>query len=145
MRSLFVKGVRPEALADILLENHAKRFTEEGINQENDTLFRSRGIRAPKKELIGEFGDKRKYRGLVPTGRYLAHVFKTHHVTIGPYMYKEVKKRGARFLHWDVSYKEAKHLCKYRGQPVFKGLVTARMNLVRYAFNFMSTATVMTR
>lgn len=56
MRSLFVKGVRPNALADILLENHAKRFTEEGIKQENDTLFRSRGIHAPKKELTGEFG-----------------------------------------------------------------------------------------
>ena len=28
-------------------------------------------------------------------------------------------------MHWDVSYKEAKHLGKYHGESVFKGLVTA--------------------
>ena len=41
----------------------------------------------------------------------MQHVFITHHATVGPYMDKDVKKRGAKSLHWDVSYKEAKHLC----------------------------------
>jgi hypothetical protein len=36
-----------------------------------------------------------------------------------------VKKRGAKRLHWDVSYKEAKHLARYHGHNVYKGLVTA--------------------
>ena len=36
-----------------------------------------------------------------------------------------MKKRGAERLHWDVSYKEAKHLALYHGQPIFKGLVSA--------------------
>ena len=37
----------------------------------------------------------------------------------------QVKKRGAERLHWDVSYKEAKHLGRYHGEAVFKALVTA--------------------
>lgn len=28
-------------------------------------------------------------------------------------------------LHWDVSYKEPKHLCQYHGKALYKGLVTA--------------------
>ena len=28
-------------------------------------------------------------------------------------------------MHWDVSYKEAKNLCQYRGNPIYHGLVTA--------------------
>ena len=74
---------------------------------------------------LGDFGDKLKYCGAVPTGKYLPHVYKTYHQTIRPHFYKEVKKRGAERLHWDVSYKEAKHLCLYRGRPIFKGYVTA--------------------
>ena len=111
MRLLFLRGVRPDGFAAILLEQHTKHFTELGIEHENEMLRKSRGMIPPKKEMLGEFGDKRKYRGLVPTGRYVQHVFITHHATVGPYMDKDVKKRGAKSLHWDVSYKEAKHLC----------------------------------
>lgn len=28
-------------------------------------------------------------------------------------------------MHWGVSYKEAKNLCQYRGDPIYHGLVTA--------------------
>jgi hypothetical protein len=65
------------------------------------------------------------YQGLVPTGAYLQHVYELYHESIRAYLPKEVKKRGATSLHWDVSYKEAKHISRVRGQPVFKGLVTA--------------------
>lgn len=52
----------------------------------------------------------------------------------------EVKKRGAEFLHWDASYKEAKHLCSYRNRPVFKGLITAMNEFgeVRIQFHIYS-------
>jgi hypothetical protein len=36
----------------------------------------------------------------------------------------ETKKHGATVLLVDVSYAGAKHLCKYQGEPVFKGLIT---------------------
>jgi NRPS condensation-like uncharacterized protein len=48
-----------------------------------------------------------------------------YHESIRAYLLEEVKKRGSTTLHWDVSYKEAKHISRVRGQPVFKGLVTA--------------------
>ena len=60
----------------------------------------------------------------MPSGKYSKHVYKKLHETIPPHLSKEVKKRGATRLHWDVSYKEAKHSCQYRGRPIFKGLVT---------------------
>jgi hypothetical protein len=61
----------------------------------------------------------------VPTGKYLAHVYKLFHETILPHLNKEVKKRGAITLHWDVSYKSSEHLTQMLGEPFFKGLVTA--------------------
>jgi hypothetical protein len=59
------------------------------------------------------FGDKAGYAGLVPTGKYLGHVYKLYADSISDYLEKEVKKRGAERLHWDASYKEAKHLGRY--------------------------------
>ena len=35
-----------------------------------------------------------------------------------------MKKRGAERLHWDASYKEAKHLGQYHGKSVFHALIT---------------------
>ena len=40
-------------------------------------------------------------------------------------MLREVKKRSSKILRWDVSYKEAKQLCRYQGGRVFGGFVTA--------------------
>ena len=87
-------------------------------------------------EPLGDFGDKLKYRGLVPSGKYLEHVYKKLHESIRSHLSKEVKKRGATRLHWDVSYKEAKHLCQYRGRLVFKGLVTALNELGEVRMQF---------
>ncbi len=52
------------------------------------------------------------------------------------YLDMEVKKHGADYLHRDVSYKEAKHLCRYKGKSVFKGLVTAMNNLREICLQF---------
>lgn len=69
-----------------------------------------------------------------------SHVYKVYHASVGHYLDLEVKKRGATTLHWDVPYKEAKHLCLYRGRPVFKGLVTAMNEVgeVRIQFHIYS-------
>ena len=125
MRPLYDAGVRPERLSDLLLELQSKKFTERCIEHEYWVALQKKLRPTGHYETLGEFGDKSKYRGLVPTGKYLARVYKMYHESIRAYLDKEVKKRGAETLHWDVSYKEAKHLCHYRGRPVFKGLVTA--------------------
>ena len=54
----------------------------------------------------------------------------------------QVKKRGATELHWDVSYKEAKHLCKLHGESLFKGLVTATNEYgdIRLQFHIVTDA-----
>ena len=83
--------------------------------------LQSNKVRPP----FGEFADKSRYNGHIPTGRYLAHVYKQHHKHIRCYLDQEVKKRGADVLYWDVSYKICKLLCQYQGEAVFKGYVTA--------------------
>ncbi|KAL7546679.1 hypothetical protein ACHAWF_010011 [Thalassiosira exigua] len=138
MRPLFFDGgFRPERFADLLLELHSKEFTKKCIQHEHDIVAKKISLNNAAEILpLSNFADKRKYRGLVPTAKYLAKVYKKYHSTIGPYMDMEVKKRGAEFLHWDVSYKEAKHLCLYRGRPVFKGLVTAMNELGEVRIQF---------
>jgi hypothetical protein len=127
MRPLCNAGVRPEQLSNVLLELHSKEYTRQWKHREHqiekDLLLNNS---SPLKGIMfSAFADKSKYDGAVPTGKYLANAYKLFHETIRSHLDKEVKKRGATRLHWDVSYKEAKHLCQYKGKPVFKGLVTA--------------------
>jgi len=67
--------------------------------------------------------NKHEYNDTVASPKYLQHVYKRYHWTIRKYFDNKVKKRGPTTLHWDVSYKEAKNLCNYKGQPIFHGLV----------------------
>jgi len=126
MRPLFDGGFRPERLSDMLLELHSKEYTMQCIKHENMILQNRESIEQNKNYTpLTSFGDKKHYHGIVPSGEYLAAVHKLYHKSLRDYMDMEVKKRGAETLHWDVSYKEAKHLCRYHGRPIFKGLVTA--------------------
>lgn len=126
MRPLFDGGFRPERLSDLLLELHSKEYTMQCIKHENMILQNRESIEQNKNYTpLTSFGDKKHYHGIVPSGEYLAAVHKLYHESLRGYMDMEVKKRGAETLHWDVSYKEAKHLCRYHGRPIFKGLVTA--------------------
>ncbi|KAL7532434.1 hypothetical protein ACHAXR_005774, partial [Thalassiosira sp. AJA248-18] len=130
MRPLYDGGFRPLAHSKLLLEMHTEKFVDECLSHENETKAQreselGKTMATGTRDPLGDFGDERKYCGLVPTGEYLEHAYKVYHASIRTYLNKEVKKRGADRLHWDVSYKEAKHLCQFRGRPVFKGLVTA--------------------
>ena len=127
MRPLFNAGVRPEQLSNILLELHSKEYTRQWKHREHqiekDLLLNNSS--PLKGTMFSAFADKSKYNGAVPTGKYLGNTYKLFHESIRSHLDKEVKKRGATRLHWDVSYKEAKHLCQYKGKQVYKGLVTA--------------------
>ena len=89
---------------------------------------------------LGDFGDKMKYNDHVPTGRSLSHIYCDFQRIIRPHLSAEVKKRDADRFDWDVSYKESKHLCKYKGRSVFKGYVTALNSIgeVRIQFHVFS-------
>lgn len=123
MRPLFDKGLRPHSLADTILELHAKTYHRECLKHEME-IAKKRHLLQQNKPMLSEFADKSKYNGLVPTSRYLTHVYKLFHKSIQDFLDTEVKKRGAQRLHVDASYKEAKHLCQYHGQNLFKGLIT---------------------
>ena len=127
MRPLFNKGVRPSALSDILLELHAKKYTRDYLKREQNLARDCRLGMIPLKNrtMFSSFGNKEGYSGLVPTGNYLSHVYKLFAASIGDHLAKEVKKRGADRLHWDASYKEAKHLGQYHGESIFRALITA--------------------
>jgi len=124
MRPLYDKGLRPEALSDTLLELHSKRYHQEYRKRELKIVKMST-LSGKKGVLFSDFTDKRRYNGRCPTGQYLQMVYKTYHSAIKDFLDREVKKRGATRIHIDASYKEAKHLCQYHGENLFKGLITA--------------------
>jgi hypothetical protein len=123
MRPLIDKGVRPEEISDLLLEMHSKEHSRCNIRYEEDSSYKN-DFRFGYKEY-SEFDDVLAYRGMVPSGRYLKSAYVKFHSTIRRHLANEVKKRGAERLSIDVSYKSAKHMCQYKGEPIFKGLLTA--------------------
>ena len=128
MRSLFDGRFRPKAYSMLLLELHSTISLDYRLKHKNKTKDKmdSPLLHAIKTDChLGDFGDKKKYNDQVPTSRYLPSVYSTFHDTIRPHLYAEVKKRDANWLMWDVSYKEAKYLCRYRGRPIFNGYGTA--------------------
>ena len=76
----------------------------------------------------------------MPRGEYFASIYNDFGDSIASHLDTEVKKRGATRLHWDVSYKEAKHLARYHGEPIFKGLVSAtnQVGEVRIQFHVVT-------
>ena len=140
MQPLHDKGLRSGALSKIILEMHTKTHALEHLQREN-LLERDRRLDPTLKPgMFSAFNDKSKYDGLVPTGKYLDLTFTRFMATIKQHLDKEVKKRPANRLHIDASFKEAKHLSRYHGKPVFKALVTGtnEYNEVRLQFHVVT-------
>ena len=123
MCALFDKGVQPESFAETMLELHAKQWIDAYLRHER-RIEQTQHFGNKKPSMFSSFSDKLGYAGLVPTGKYLAHVYKLHNRTLRPYFAQEIKKQPSKCFHIDASYKEAKHLSQYRGKPVFKSLIT---------------------
>ena len=142
MRPLLSAGFRVDQMRDLLLELATKRHARQWKKREHK-LARKRqksGNHQDGAVMFGEFGDKSTYCGYVPSAKYLGSVYKKYTRSLKGHYETEVKKRGARFLRWDVSYKEAKKLCRFKGKSVFKGLVTATNELgeIRMQFHIVT-------
>ena len=109
MRASFDKGLRPETLSDMMLELHSKKYTKDYIRRELDlSAQRACGLLENSNhdpEMFSHFGDKKLYNGIVPTGRYLAFIYKKYNSSIIDHLNREVMKRGCDRLKWDASYK----------------------------------------
>jgi hypothetical protein len=127
MQPLFGKGVRPTALSDVLLELHAKKHANDCIKRERllqqDTLFAVSEADCP--QMFSGFANKSKHDGQASTGRCLQMACVTFHAFVCPHFDREVKKRGAKPLHVDASFKAPKHSCQCKGKACFKALITA--------------------
>ena len=133
MRPLFNAGVKPETFSKMVLELQTKTHVQKHIEYEHSLTVMRAVPEFPSGahlELFSAFGDRSKYAGVVPTGGYFQSVCEDFHNSIADHLDVEVKKRGAERLHWDVPYKEAKHLARYHGESIFKGLVTSATNEV---------------
>ena len=132
MRPCFDGGLRPHGMSRMLLELHTQEHHQQYELREH-LLKRDRRLSSivtpaascNSAALYSDFGDMSQYAGLVPTGGYLQQVYKSYGDSIAAHLHSEVKKRGAQRLHWDASYKVAKHLGKYHGESIFKSLITA--------------------
>jgi hypothetical protein len=97
-------------------------------------------INCPHYQLFSDFADKGKYNGGVPNEKYLSNVNVKFEESISNHLDNKVKKRGGCRLHWDASYKEAKHLCRYHGKSIFRALITAtnKVGEVRIQFHVVT-------
>lgn len=138
MRPLINHGIRPDAISSLLLELHSKEYQRSFIRYEEDNSYRCRF--GGSYDEYSEFDDVFGYNDKVPRGSYLQSVYIKFHHTIRRHLANEVKKRGGTMLSIDVSYKTAKHMCQYKGQPIFKGLVTVTNEFgeIRMQFHVVS-------
>jgi hypothetical protein len=127
LRPLHNGGFWSNKISKLLLELHSGQYTDDYIEREeilkrdsklNPNLPKTMGMFSP-------FNDSKRYDDHVPKGKYLERVYKKLMASIETHLNNKVKKRGAQRLHWDASYKEAKHLGQFHCKPIFKALITA--------------------
>jgi hypothetical protein len=140
MRALFDKGKRPGSFAYILLEMHTKRRSKLAVKYEKRLLLEKALNKVRSYEPYPSFADPTQYCGHVTTGQYLSFVLNKFRRAIEPYLDLEVKKLSGKFFAIDAQFKEAKHLCQYKGLPLFKATVTImnEYNEIRTQFHVVS-------
>ena len=107
-------GFRSERISKMLCELHALEYDDACLEHEYEIKReKANPLNTKQYQPLGNYNDEKTWRGKVPTAAYIDHARKLYHESIKPYLDKSVKKRGAESLHWDVSFKEAKHLCRY--------------------------------
>lgn len=85
-----------ERISKDLLELHTELYFDRHLEYENDIrMTKDGGLVKDSFPTFSLFMDKLKYRGLVPTGAYLGHVYDLYSESIRPYLDKEVKLRDA--------------------------------------------------
>ncbi|KAL1500096.1 hypothetical protein AB1Y20_012770 [Prymnesium parvum] len=125
MRPLLNSGIRPETFARLLMELHSKNFFRSWLRDEQEQRAQRLATGTSPTRHFHSFADPLEWGGFIPSPSTLQHHYEHFHNSIRDFLDSEVKKRNANFLKLDVSYKEAKFLSRYRGTPLFKGLVTA--------------------
>jgi hypothetical protein len=124
MRAFFDKGIQPESFAESMLELHSKKHMDDYVKWEF-AIEQRHSFAVKKPKMFSTFVDKTHYAGLLPTGKYLGHIYKRYHDTSTSHMAKKVKKQPLTCFHIDDFYKEAKQLTQFHGHLLFKLLITA--------------------
>jgi hypothetical protein len=124
MREYFDTGMRQESFARSVLEFHTKKRTRGAIKYERWMRNALELDTDAMWEPYSSFHDKAKYNDHVPSGSYLSLFHNNHHMLLDQYMTLEWNKRCSYIYSMDIQYKEAKHLCRYHGKPLFMGTVT---------------------
>jgi hypothetical protein len=123
MQAIFYKGTRPESFANILLEMHTKRRSKLAVKYEKRLRLDKALNKVRSYEPDSSFADPTQYCDHVPIGQYLSFVLNKFRRAIKPYLDLEVKKRSGKIFAIDAQFKEAKHLCRYKGLPLSKATV----------------------
>ena len=99
VRPLCDKGVRPDAISDILLELHTKAYFRAYEKREHLLAEKIQGLHAQGDfPMFSTFHDRTKYAGAVPTGRYLSTVYKQYARSIAHHLVNEVMRLSIPFV-----------------------------------------------
>ena len=126
LRALLNRGIRPGTFADIITELHSIEYFEQMIDREyrlaSGEAEKAAEASVEKGVLFSDFGDRRRYNGAIPTGRYFQDLFVNFGKSIGNFLENEANKWPVDGLCIDTSYYITKILCRYHGKKVFDGL-----------------------
>jgi hypothetical protein len=140
MWALFDTGTRQGSFSNILREMHTKRRSKLAVKYEKRLRLNNALNKVRSYEPYSSFTDPTQYCGHVPTGQYLSFALNKFWREIKPYLDLVVKKWSGKIFAINAQFKEAKHLCRYKGLPFFKATVTVmnEYNGIRTKFHVVS-------